>query len=169
MVIRLAVTELNGNTHTDTHIQIQTFVFIILVWYFKSQKVLDRYCDFFKWQIYGMTRRVVINRNQLYWSLDGCYPCLGVSLGSIERHMLFWHTYYKMSLLVFENPSIFIEVVIRAGPDKDRFMFLGAVDIGSYSRNYFKNTEIRPGVVRKVSNEFKFRKYRYARDAAFRL
>jgi len=35
-----------------------------------------------------------------------------------------------MSLLVFKNPSIFIEVVIRAGPEKDRFGFFSEVDIG---------------------------------------
>jgi len=49
-----------------------------------------------------------------------------------------------MSLLLFENPSIFIEVVMRAGPEKDRFGVL--VDI-----------EIRLGLVRLVSDKFWFR------------
>lgn len=35
-----------------------------------------------------------------------------------------------MSLLLFENPSIFIEVVIRAGPEKDRLRFSGVIYIG---------------------------------------
>ncbi|KAL4119564.1 hypothetical protein QTP88_012369 [Uroleucon formosanum] len=40
-----------------------------------------------------------------------------------------------MSLLLFENPSIFIEVVMRAGPEKDRFGVLVYI-------------EIRPGLIR---------------------
>jgi len=35
-----------------------------------------------------------------------------------------------MSFLVFENSLIFIEVVIRADPEKDHFLFFGVVDIG---------------------------------------
>jgi hypothetical protein len=55
---------------------------------------------------------------------------------------------------VFENPSIFIEVVIRADPENDCFRFLGMVDIGIYSQNYLEKTEIRRGVLKLVTNKF---------------
>lgn len=60
-------------------------------------------------------------------SLDGYCHCLDMSLAHIKHRM---HISCKMSLLVFENPLMFIEVVLKAGPEKNRFRFFVIVDIG---------------------------------------